>query len=44
MSQTRTPSRTSSGSIGGSLQKDVVKVLTSATFIRGVFGILKKVM
>jgi hypothetical protein len=44
MTQTRTPSRTSSGSIGGSLQKDVVKVLTSATFIRGVFGILKKVM
>jgi uncharacterized protein len=29
---------------GDSLQKDVVKVLTSATFIRGVFGILKKVM
>jgi hypothetical protein len=44
MTQTRTPSRTSSGSIGGTLQKDVVKVLTSATFIRGVFGILKKVM
>jgi DNA helicase HerA-like ATPase len=44
MKQTRTPSRTSSGSIGGSLEKDVVKVLTSATFIRGVFGILKKVM
>jgi hypothetical protein len=44
MTQTRTPSRTSSGPIGGSLQKDVVKVLTSATFIRGVFGILKKVM
>jgi hypothetical protein len=44
MNQTRTPSRTSSGSVGGSLQKDVVKVLTSATFIRGVFGILKKVM
>ena len=44
MTQTRTPSRTSSGSIGDSLQKDVVKVLTSATFIRGVFGILKKVM
>jgi uncharacterized protein len=44
MTQTRTPSRTSSESIGGSLQKDVVKVLTSASFIRGVFGILKKVM
>jgi DNA helicase HerA-like ATPase len=44
MTQTRTPSRTSSGSVGDSLQKDVVKVLTSATFIRGVFGILKKVM
>jgi len=27
-----------------SIEKDVVKVLTSATFIRGVFGILKKVM
>jgi uncharacterized protein len=38
--QTRTPSRSGSNS----LQKDVVKVLTSATFIRGVFGILKKVM
>jgi DNA helicase HerA-like ATPase len=44
MTQPRTPSRTSSGSMGDSLQKDVVKVLTSATFIRGVFGILKKVM
>jgi DNA helicase HerA-like ATPase len=36
--QTRTSSQ--SGKIGN----EVVKVLTSATFIRGVFGILKKVM
>lgn len=36
--ETRTPSQ--SGQIG----HQVVKVLTSATFIRGVFGILKKVM
>jgi uncharacterized protein len=39
----RTSSR-SSGSMGDVIGKDVVKVLTSATFIRGVFGILKKVM
>jgi len=39
----RTSSR-SSGSVGEVIGKDVVKVLTSATFIRGVFGILKKVM
>jgi len=39
----RTSSR-SQGSVGETIGKDVVKVLTSATFIRGVFGILKKVM
>jgi hypothetical protein len=37
-------SRSSAGRNSNSLEKDVVKVLTSATFIRGVFGILKKVM
>jgi uncharacterized protein len=37
-------SRTGSSPVGNQIQKDVVKVLTSATFIRGVFGILKKVM
>lgn len=36
--------RPSYGAGSESLEKDVVKVLTSATFIRGVFGILKKVM
>jgi len=41
-SQSSTP-RTSYGR-GRSPQDQVVKVLTSATFIRGVFGILKKVM
>jgi uncharacterized protein len=44
MQQTRTTTGTSYGRGGNSLQKDVVKVLTSATFIRGIFGILKKVM
>jgi hypothetical protein len=39
----RTSSRRSSGS-GYKRQNPVVKVLTSATFIRAVFGILKKVM
>jgi uncharacterized protein len=38
------PSRTSYGRTSRSPQNEVVKVLTSATFIRGVFGILKKVM
>jgi hypothetical protein len=38
------PSRTSYGRTTRSPQNEVVKVLTSATFIRGVFGILKKVM
>ena len=39
----RPSSRTTYGR-GRSPQDQVVKVLTSATFIRGVFGILKKVM
>jgi hypothetical protein len=43
MSQGRTSS-TSYGRTSRSPQNQVVKVLTSATFIRGVFGILKKVM
>jgi hypothetical protein len=34
----------SQGRTSRSPQNEVVKVLTSATFIRGVFGILKKVM
>jgi uncharacterized protein len=38
------PSRTSYGRPGRTPQDQMVKVLTSATFIRGVFGILKKVM
>ncbi|HSN49813.1 MAG TPA: helicase HerA-like domain-containing protein [Bacteroidales bacterium] len=38
------PSSTSYGRTARSPQNEVVKVLTSATFIRGVFGILKKVM
>jgi uncharacterized protein len=36
--------RTSSGRSSRTPQDQMVKVLTSATFIRGVFGILKKVM
>jgi len=40
---TRVPSRTTTGR-RRSAQRPVVKVLTSATFIRGVLGILKKVM
>ena len=43
MQQSRPSSRTSFGS-SRSAGSEVVKVLTSATFIRGVFGILKKVM
>ncbi|MCX2720632.1 helicase HerA-like domain-containing protein [Lentiprolixibacter aurantiacus] len=39
-----TRSRTSSRSRGSTRQHPVVKVLTSATFIREVFGIMKKVM
>ena len=38
----KTKKRSSSG--GYKRQNPVVKVLTSATFIRAVFGILKKVM
>ena len=38
------PSRTSYGSRTKSPQDEMVKVLTSATFIRGVFGILSKVL
>jgi uncharacterized protein len=44
----RQPTRPSSGTSYGrstrTPQDEMVKVLTSATFIRGVFGILKKVM
>ena len=36
--------RTSYGRSNRAPQDEIVKVLTSATFIRGVFGILKKVM
>ena len=39
----RTPTRTTSGR-RRTTQSPVVKVLTSATFIRGVLGIMKKVM
>jgi hypothetical protein len=43
--QTSYPSqRTSYGRSVKTPQDEIVKVLTSATFIRGVFGILKKVM
>lgn len=41
---TRTSSRASGGSRSKTPQDQMVKILTSATFIRGVFGILKKVM
>ena len=34
----------SSGSAGNILKNPIVKLLTSATFIRGVFGIMKKVI
>jgi DNA helicase HerA-like ATPase len=40
----RPPSVSSYGRGSKTPQQQVVKVLTSATFIRGVFGILKKVM
>jgi hypothetical protein len=43
MNQPRTQSQSSSYG-GRTVQNEVVKVLTSATFIRGVFGILRKVM
>ena len=42
--QPRIPRQTSYHSNSRSPQDEMVKVLTSATFIRGVFGILKKVM
>jgi len=38
------PSRQSYGRNVKTPGDEIVKVLTSATFIRGVFGILKKVM
>jgi DNA helicase HerA-like ATPase len=41
---TRSSTRTSYGRNSRAPQDQMVKVLTSATFIRGVFGILKKVM
>lgn len=40
----RSSTRTGRRSSGNILKSPVVKVLTSATFIRGVFGIMKKVM
>lgn len=40
----RQPQRSTSGRSSKTPQDQMVKVLTSATFIRGVFGILKKVM
>jgi DNA helicase HerA-like ATPase len=42
--QPRPASRTSYGRSARTPQDEIVKVLTSATFMRGVFGILKKVM
>jgi hypothetical protein len=44
MRQTSTAQRPSYGRNIKTPQDEIVKVLTSATFIRGVFGILKKVM
>jgi len=44
MQQNQPYSRTSYGRSSKEPQDEIVKVLTSATFIRGVFGILKKVM
>jgi hypothetical protein len=41
---TRRTSGTTYGRISKTPQEQMVKVLTSTTFIRGVFGILKKVM
>jgi DNA helicase HerA-like ATPase len=40
----QTTTRTTYSRPSKSIESDVVKVLTSATFIRGVFGVLKKVM
>jgi hypothetical protein len=44
MQPTYTSPRTTYGRSSKTPQDEIVKVLTSATFIRGVFGILKKVM
>jgi uncharacterized protein len=44
MTQQRVPRQPAYRSTSRSPQDEMVKVLTSATFIRGVFGILKKVM
>jgi len=44
MQQNQPRSRTTYGRSGKTPQDEIVKVLTSATFIRGVFGIHKKVM
>ena len=44
MSKPRTTSHSTYGRSSKTPQDEIVKVLTSATFIRGVFGILKKVM
>jgi Predicted ATPase len=44
MQQNQPSSRTTYGRSAKTPQDEIVKVLTSATFIRGVFGILKKVM
>ena len=38
----RTTTSRSQPSIGGEITKSVIKVATSATFIRGVFGVLNK--
>jgi len=43
-SQGRSSGRSNSGRSGNVLKSPVVKVLTSATFIRGVLGIMKQVM
>jgi DNA helicase HerA-like ATPase len=42
--QSAPPARTAYQRSGPSAGDEIVKVLTSATFVRGVFGILKKVM
>jgi hypothetical protein len=44
MQQNQPSSRTTYGRSAKTPQDEIVKVLTSAAFIRGVFGILKKVM
>ena len=42
--QRQTPARGTSNRRASTRQSPVVKVLTSATFIRGVLGIMQKVM